>query len=120
MTTLNQYEILKNVTPTWWYVVLVVLTVSVVALTVSVVALIAIEKETGSNSLLLAIVLTIIFGLIWALGVKPIVTKEDIPTGRYRYECTIDDDASFVDIAEKYVVVEQRGDLWILEDKDET
>lgn len=110
MNILNKTEILKDVTPTWWYVVLIV---SVVAL----IAMVAIEKKTDSVSLPLAIFLTIIFGLIWSWGVRPIVTKEDVPTGRYRYECTIDDDASFVDIAEKYVVVEQHGDLWILEDK---
>lgn len=110
MNILNKTEVLKDVTPTWWYVVLIV---SVVALIVMVV----IEKKTNSVFLALTILLTIIFGLTWSLGVKPIVTKEDVPTGRYRYECTIDDDASFVDIAEKYVVVEQRGDLWILEDK---
>lgn len=112
MNILNKTEILKDVTPTWWYVVLIVI-VSVVAL----IAMCAIEKKTNSAFLPLAIILTIIFGLIWSWGVRPIATKEDVPTGRYRYECTIDDDASFVDIAEKYVVVEQHGDLWILEDK---
>lgn len=113
MTILNQYEILKDVTPTWWYVVLVLSIVSIIIMS-------SIENKTNSTSLLLAIILTIVFNLIWAWGVKPIVTKEDTPTGRYRYECTIDDDASFIDIYEKYIVVEQRGDLWILEDKDET
>lgn len=113
MTILNQYEILKNVTPTWWYIVSVVLVVAVIVMA-------SIENKTNSSSLLLTVSLTVIFGLIWTWVVRPIVTKEDTPTGRYRYECTIDDDASFVDIAEKYVVVEQRGDLWILEDKDET
>lgn len=112
MNILNKTEILKNVTPTWWHVVLIVSVVAIIIMT-------SIECKTNSDSLLLAIAiaLTIIFGLTWAWGVKPIATKEGIPTGRYRYECTIDDDASFVDIAEKYVVVEQHGDLWILEDK---
>lgn len=114
MNILNKTEVLKDVTPTWWYVVLIVSVVIVALIT-----MVIIETKNDSNSLPLAIILTIIFGLIWAWGVKPIVTKEDVPTGRYRYECTIDDDASFVDITEKYVVVEQRGEIWVLEDKED-
>lgn len=34
-----------------------------------------------------------------------------------RYECAIDDTASFIEIMENYDVVGRRGDLWILEDK---
>lgn len=41
------------------------------------------------------------------------------PTKRVetRYECAIDDTASFIEIMENYDVVGRRGDLWILEDK---
>ena len=55
--------------------------------------------------------------IIWSFIVYPIVHKEDVPTGRYQYECTIDDGASFTDIMNNYIVVEQRGDIWVLEDK---
>lgn len=34
-----------------------------------------------------------------------------------RYECTIDSNVSFVELYEKYNVVEQRGDIWLLEEK---
>lgn len=34
-----------------------------------------------------------------------------------RYECAIDDTASFIEIMENYDVVDRRGDIWILEDK---
>lgn len=34
-----------------------------------------------------------------------------------RYECTIDSNVSFVELYEKYDVIEQRGDIWILEGK---
>lgn len=41
------------------------------------------------------------------------------PTKRVetRYECAIDDTTYFIEIMENYDIVEQRGDLWILEDK---
>lgn len=43
----------------------------------------------------------------------------DVPTGRYRYEVTIDESVSFNDIYERYEIVEQRGDIWVLEEKSE-
>lgn len=41
------------------------------------------------------------------------------PSGRYQYEVTIDDSVSFTKLYEKYEVVEQKGKIWILEDKEE-
>lgn len=43
---------------------------------------------------------------------------EPVPTGRYQYEVTIDDTVSMTKLYEKYEVVEQRGDIWVLEDKE--
>lgn len=34
-----------------------------------------------------------------------------------RYECIIDSNVSFVELYEKYNVIEQRGDIWVLEEK---
>lgn len=42
----------------------------------------------------------------------------EVPTGRCRYECTIDSKTSISEIYEHYKIVEKRGDLWILEDKN--
>ena len=38
--------------------------------------------------------------------------------GRTQYECTIDDSVSFAEVYEKYKVIEQRGEIWVLEDKE--
>lgn len=46
------------------------------------------------------------------------VWDPQIETGRYRYEVIIDDSVSFSDIHEKYEVIKQRGDIWVLEDKE--
>lgn len=40
-----------------------------------------------------------------------------IKTGEYRYECIIDDSVSYNEVVENYNIIEQRGDIWILEDK---
>ena len=35
-----------------------------------------------------------------------------------QYECLIDKSVSMEDVYEKYTVVERRGDIWVLEDKE--
>ena len=39
-------------------------------------------------------------------------------TGRYKYEATIDENVSFTEIYKKYDVVKQKGDIWVLKDKE--
>lgn len=48
-----------------------------------------------------------------------IARTEDVPTDRYQYEVTVGDYVRFTDIYEKYDVVERRGEIWVLEDKDD-
>ena len=46
-------------------------------------------------------------------------TYKSEPTERYRYEATIDDSVSITEVYDHYNVVEQRGDIWVLEDKED-
>ena len=39
-------------------------------------------------------------------------------TGRYKYEATIDKDVPFTEVYKKYDVVKQKGDIWVLKDKE--
>lgn len=61
---------------------------------------------TGGFTILSAIALFVV------IGVSP-----KVPTDRNEYIVKLDD-ASFVEIYEKYEVVEQKGDIWILQDKE--
>lgn len=36
-----------------------------------------------------------------------------------QYECLIDKSVSIEDVYEKYTVIERRGDIWVLEDKEQ-
>lgn len=105
MTILNQYEIFDYDLPTWSYIVLLILGgVAIIS------AFFTSEKGVLLSRVMIFVVIT------W--GVFSILCfKKEIPTGRYRYECTVDENTSFVEICEKYDVVEQKGDLWVLEDK---
>ena len=45
---------------------------------------------------------------------------KSVPTDRYRYETTIDKSVNFTELYEKYDIVEKRGEIYILEDKETT
>lgn len=61
---------------------------------------------TGGFTILSAITLFVV-----------ICVSPKVPTDRNEYVVKLDD-ASFVEIYEKYEVVEQKGDIWILQDKE--
>lgn len=64
-----------------------------------------------------------IFGILWCLSTISCVIAGLIyvcaekPTGRYRYEVTLDDDVTFKYIYDHYEVIEHHGDIWVFEDK---
>ena len=41
-----------------------------------------------------------------------------VGTGRYEYEVTIDKSVDFIDIYENYDIIEQRGNIWVIQDKE--
>ena len=63
-------------------------------------------KITGGFTILCAIALFVVGWL-----------SPKVPTDRNEYIVKLDD-ASFVEIYEKYEVVERKGDVWILQDKE--
>ena len=46
-----------------------------------------------------------------------VICSPKVPTDRNEYIVKIMDNASFVEIYEKYEVIEQKGDVWIIQDK---
>ena len=62
----------------------------------------------------------IIAGIIAIASVFTIIIANvtaNSPTGRNRYEATIDDDVSINEVYKHYNVIERKGKKWILEDK---
>ena len=41
------------------------------------------------------------------------------PTGRYRYEVKISDTTTFKEVTDNYKIIDNRGQIWVLEDKDD-
>lgn len=67
---------------------------------------------------LLMLVSITTFVISVAAMISTLILYPKIPTGRYRYECTIDESVTLQDIYNNYKVIEQRGKIWILEDKE--
>ena len=84
--------------------------------------------EVSENSTLLLIAL--IFLVIGAtINTVNLLLSDDIVVGvtmdkdreankHNQYECLIDKSVSMEDVYEKYTVIERRGDIWVLEDKE--
>lgn len=106
MTILNQTEIMQ--TPLWLPIVFIVFILF--GMTLFIIGL-ATDK--------LKIVISSLPILLLTIFICVLDDVYKVPTGRYRYECTIDSKTSISEIYENYKIIEQRGDLWILEDKNE-
>ena len=105
MEILNTFEYVEKV-PGWQIAILVVFGIAFIFFEV----FFAFQKEWGRSwaSALMALI------LIWLALSLCSVKKEET-----RYECVIDDTTSFNEVMENYEVVEQRGDIWVLRDKEE-
>ena len=42
---------------------------------------------------------------------------KEIPTGKYKYEVTISDEVNFNEFSDKYKILEQRGEIYIVKEK---
>lgn len=104
ITVLN--EIAVTGVPSWMMISAII--ICMIGIIVFAIAIIA-EWPTWK-----AIIPIIIVLLIWFIcGIFNITFK----TGEYQYECIIDDSVSYNEVIENYNIVEQRGDIWVLEDK---
>ena len=97
-----------------WVDVIVIIAVMVFTISL-IILLISVYKLWDVSFIVSIITMLISFIFIIVLGANDI----EEPTGRYRYEATIDESVSITEIYDRYKVVDRRGDIWILEDKEE-
>lgn len=108
MEILNQYPVMEPVISSW--VVVVLSCFAGISIFMAILALQERAWVLGGFSL---VALTLVLGGILFYGSA---VRE---SGRNRYECLIDDTVPFVEVVENYNIVGRRGELWILEDRDE-
>lgn len=41
-----------------------------------------------------------------------------VPSGEYHYEIAIDNETSFAEVIEKYNIIEQRGEIFVVEERE--
>ena len=105
MEILNTLEYVEKVVPGWQIAVLVIFGIALIFFEV----LFAYQKQWGRSW-------ASAFGALILIGLALLlcsVKKEET-----RYECAIDNTTSFNEVMEDYEVVERRGDIWVLRDKE--
>ncbi len=105
MTILNQ-EIIMS-TPTWATSLFIIFIISTVTL-------FSIGIDIPDNFIL--VILFAISFILLLISVF-IVGTYKVPTGKTRYEVILDENYSAEDLYSNYKVIEQRGKIWVLEDK---
>ena len=108
ITVLNQTEIMDS--PSW---LIWTIAIGAVVLIIVIGLLVTCLTDSDGFGVFVGGVVAILYGLMLCA-----TFANTVPTGRYKYEVIIDESVSFEDIYENYDVIEQRGDLWILEDKE--
>lgn len=69
------------------------------------------DKKIWKPTGIIALIVLIVSYLLLTIGPKT-------ETGRYEYMVQFNDDVSFVEVYEKYEVLEQRGNVWTIQDKE--
>ena len=111
---LNKEEILT--TPEW---IGLVLTISTVIFIVSIIFAFVFLFTSNDTASFFFIIIFVCSSIVCVIFNYINDTYNCEPTGRYRYEATIDDSVSITEVYDHYNVIEQRGDIWILEDKED-
>ena len=97
----------------WAYIIITISIVVLIISALSFIAFAAMEYFNIANVCLGFLILSIV--VLFSF----VIINPQTETGRYRYEVTIDDDVSFLDLQERYNVIEQNGRIWTLEDKED-
>lgn len=107
ITVLNESEVTELVD---WFGLSMIIGIILMAV-IFAVGLSRIDKWWGLALTIIAAIMVVCL-MVFA-GIQP-----QEPTGRYRYECLIDESVSMKEVYERYEIIEQRGDIWVLEDKE--
>lgn len=110
MTILNKTEIFETVSPEWFLPTIIIVPIVIIVFG----ALLAIAVGDGD---ILFFTCVVAIAAVFAICAGSEHNSKKEPTGRYEYEVTLSDDASFTDIIKEYDFVEQRGDIYVLRDK---
>ena len=109
MTVLNVIELTKqSMIP--FYIAAVCVTVSIISLLIAI--------NTSREWLTMPGAASAIIFFLIAIGLLIFASDFQEPTGKYQYEIMIDDSTTFSEVIEKYDIIEQRGEIFVVEEKE--
>ena len=96
--------------PVWLIIVCVIACTAIVVFVSMIIAdVIVFKRKTRKVLIIIGTILVITIPILFSYF------NDTYETGRYRYECVIEDTASFNEIMNTYEIVDQRGDIWVFE-----
>lgn len=111
MTVLNVIELTKTAP--------VMNTIFLSSVVLVILSFIGIINTPASKEKLGVACATVLFiALISTIVCGAIKDNFTVPNGKVRYEVLINDDTSFTEVIEKYEIIEQRGEIFVLEEKE--
>ena len=111
VTVLNVIEA-KNISPFWLLPLIVLLIVGFILFIIGYYRDKNQRRDTGRILVVLGSMLTLV-----GLFISPFVIGSVLETSNTRYEVTIDDSVSMKEFTEKYKVIENRGDIYTIEER---
>lgn len=109
ITILNVTEVSEN--STLFLVALIFLIIGAIVNTVNLLL------STDTKQCVLYGIFTVTL-LAFSIVVGFAMDKDREANAHIQYECLIDKSVGMEDVYEKYTVIERRGDIWVLEDKE--
>lgn len=111
MTVLNTIELTKTAP--------IVCTIGVLCVFLAVVSyIVTVLIPLKYEKLCITCIVVLIFSTIGAFVCGAISDEVTVPNGEVRYEVLISDDISFAEVIEKYDIIEQRGEIFVVEEKE--
>lgn len=110
ITILNVTEVSEN--STLLLVALIFLVIGAIINTVNLLL-----SDDAKQCILYGIFTITLLALSIVVGVT--MDKDREANKHNQYECLIDKSVGMEDVYEKYTVIERRGDIWVLEDKEQ-
>ena len=88
-----------------------IITVAIIAVTL------AILDEIFFNTDIITVLALFLGVILIFFGSGIIMAHNEYESGRYKYEVILDNDYPASDLYDKYNIIEQRGEIWVIEDK---
>lgn len=93
-------------------------TIGAVIAVISFVSMFMFLHEAGESGSGVCFIIGIICVALFIAGFVASVVDDNKPTGKYRYEILLDDSYPASKLNENYDVIEQRGEIFVIEDKE--